>query len=234
MMRKLLLASAALLALTVAASADATMNAQLVEGATVQTFLGAPGQSTFTSSGTIGDFTISNITGSSVGSTQSPTVLSTNTLDIQNLGTGAHVLDVFITANGLTDPNGVQNLFTGFTNVILSAGWVVHLESLFSAANAMFAGSLLSETTFTGDGSPTVFGANGTALGINLGDGSSPYSLTAHYTITTDGVGQANSGVNVSALAVPGPIVGAGLPGLIAGFSGLLGWVGWKRRRRAA
>jgi hypothetical protein len=58
----------------------------------------------------------------------------------------------------------------------------------------------------------------------------------AHFTETTGSDYNAINGrsvvLDVETRSVPGPIVGAGLPGLVAGCGGLLGW--WRQRRRKA
>jgi MYXO-CTERM domain-containing protein len=68
-------------------------------------------------------------------------------------------------------------------------------------------------------------------------EGSSVMSFTAQYTISPNGFGgQSNLGINISdpsAVSVPGPVVGAGIPGLLGmlGFGGF-GW--WRRRQKIA
>jgi hypothetical protein len=161
----------------------------------------------------------------------SPTAASfgSTTLDITQNGAAAGFLTVYLTASQLNGPLGVLPFASAFTANTLPAGWTVTESTYLSATDGILAnglGTLLSTVTFSS------IGAN--APVIHFADtGTGPYSLTEVYTISSlggctpqngpSGACTALSTIELSAAAaVPAPIVGAGLPGLLAALGGLL------------
>jgi hypothetical protein len=241
-MKKLLLATVALLTMTMAASADIALKLSQDGGAVVPDSITlAPGQTSFSATNqTFGAFFFTNISGSTVGSTVSPVVLTSNQIAAQTTDPAPHTLDVWFTAQNLggltppTQPFGIQDLLSSFSlsqltgNGIPATFWTATLQTLYDVGNGLFTGTEIAHANFTGQGT-IAQSSNTPSPNFDLGTGK--YSLTAHYTIHTTGIGQANTTIS---LAVPGPLAGAGIPGLLTACFGLFGLNRWRRRRQSA
>jgi hypothetical protein len=193
------------------ANAD-TITIFLQQGGSTGTTTGT-GVTTF--SGPVGTFSSNVVTGSPQ---PIPTdLLGSTALDVSTATAGT--LNVFVTASGIASPTGAFVFTSTFTSNQLPAGWTVTEASFLSPGNTVPATGALSSFTFSNTGTDTAQASGNT--------GGGPYSVTEEFTINATGAGQAQSTIDVS---VPGPIVGAGIPGLLAGCFGLLGW--WRRRRQ--
>jgi len=192
------------------------------DGGAITTVAGSGVSDVFGASFATPNFTVLLATGATQPTLPFPVQLVSSNFSTSSLG--GHSLDVWVTAQGLTDIGLLQGFNSNLTQNNLG-GTTTTLQSLLDPGNGLFTGGVLSSANFVAPG-----GAVFDLAFANTGAG--PYSVTGHYHINAaDGALLSNAQISIA--AVPGPIVGAGLPGLIAACLGLFG-LNRRRKKLAA
>jgi len=159
------------------------------------------------------------VAGLAAGDTAFPDIFNSSSQNTTNGGSNS-VLDIFVTASGLTSPTGSFPLLSSFTSNQLPAGWTVTQQTFLNADNTIFG----VETPLGSQ----VFNSIGTGSATTLASLTAPYSLTEEYTINSNNIGgSTNSTMDISAVPIPGA-----LP-LFAGGLAAMGLLGWRRKRKS-
>lgn len=223
---KLLLASAAVFAMSALATAANAVTVSIgfqqsgVNGGAITTVATSNTGVASSPTSAYGTFAVNGVLATGSGPNPFGELLSSTALNISSATAGT--FNIYITSQDNTAPSGNLFFTSSLTSNILPAGWTVTQSTYLSNTNALYAGSQLASHAFS---------AAGTFESTTLANtGAGLYSVTQVISITSTGIGNALSTLDVS--AVPGPMVGAGLPGLIAACAGLLALA--RRRRKVA
>jgi hypothetical protein len=167
---------------------------------------------------------LSNIGGISQPLGNTTLLLTANNISVSAGGGTGATLDIWVTASDITVPlANPLDVLSGLTQNLITPGWSSTLSTFLSPTNQLFTGTPLFSDTF---------GAIDSSSQLDLiNTGAGPYSVTAQFHIVSNGE---EGGSNATIVMIPGPIVGAGLPGLIAACLGLIGLQRRRRRKQLA
>jgi hypothetical protein len=202
-MKRILLATALAAALASPALADSITLTATCDGVACGGAASADGNLDVNNQA-FGIFNLNTLTINSQQFLAAPGVLSTNTLDVDQMMSGNHTLVLDITANGLAGPNALEAFLSTFSVSGQTAGWSIQAMTLING------NPLATSAVFTG--------VSDSGSSTDLAFASSLFSAEAIYTITSSGIGQVNGGIDISTAAVPEP---ATWGMMLLGFAGL-------------
>jgi len=159
--------------------------------------------------------------------TSPPPVFSSNTLDLTSTGPFPSTLNIYVTGTGV-DQAGILSILSGFQILQLPTGWTASESTFADINNGIYTTVTPLGTTGTVNG-PVLANLQTTTATPFTGDNS--FSVTERYIITATSLGTFQGDITLTA-SVPGPVAGAGLPGLVMACGGLIALA--RRRRKAA